>query len=246
MDAVRGPEAALVAALLLGLRHATDPDHLTAVSALVLNETQLGARLAGVLGLFWGLGHATTLLALGLPIVLLDRYLPDTFQRAAEVAIGVMIAALAIRLLVRWRRGAFHAHPHAHDGVWHAHPHAHAHRHAIDSDAPRHDHPHDEALGRTPFASFGIGLLHGAGGSAGASLLVVAALPDGRAAAGLAIFAAGTALSMAAASAVFGYALGRRPVAARLAALFPSLGLLCLLFGAWYALDALAFLPGSR
>ena len=73
-------------ALLLGLRHATDPDHLTAVSTLVAGEADetTGARRAGRLGLVWGAGHATTLFLFGLPIVLFDSYLPDAVQMAAE------------------------------------------------------------------------------------------------------------------------------------------------------------------
>ena len=95
---------ALAIALLLGLRHATDPDHLTAVSTLVLSDERAAGR-AGLLGLFWGLGHATTLFLFGLPLVLFQGALPDQIHRAAEVAIGVLIAVLAVRLLLRWRRG---------------------------------------------------------------------------------------------------------------------------------------------
>src|SRR3954470_5226715 len=156
---------ALAVALLLGLRHATDPDHLTAVSTLALSDDRHGARRASMLGLAWGLGHATTLALLGLPLVLFARSLPEPMQRALEVAVGVVIVALAVRLLVRWRRGYLHVHAHRHGGERHAHPHAHEGRgHGA------HDHSH-EALGRSPLASFGIGLLHGAGGSAGAGIL---------------------------------------------------------------------------
>jgi high-affinity nickel permease len=118
---------AMVMAVLLGLRHATDPDHLTAVSTLVLSERRQSGRRAGLLGLCWGLGHATTLFALGVPIVFAGRYLPDAVQAGAEAAIGLVIAALAVRLLVRWRRGYFHAHSHSHGSVRHSHPHVHEH-----------------------------------------------------------------------------------------------------------------------
>ena len=64
-------------ALLLGLRHATDPDHLAAVSTLIASDTDDGARRAGRLGLAWGLGHAVTLAMFGLPIVLWHAYLPE-------------------------------------------------------------------------------------------------------------------------------------------------------------------------
>jgi high-affinity nickel permease len=63
-------------ALLLGLRHATDPDHLAAVSTLIASERDDGTRRAGVLGLAWGLSHATTLILCGVPIVIAGAYLP--------------------------------------------------------------------------------------------------------------------------------------------------------------------------
>src|SRR5437762_14191209 len=88
----------LPVALLLGLRHATDPGHLAAVSTLIASDPDDGARRAGRLGASWGLGHATTLVAFGLPIVLFKSYLPDAVQRGAEAAVGVLIMALAIRL----------------------------------------------------------------------------------------------------------------------------------------------------
>src|SRR3954447_17910342 len=89
---------------LLGLRHATDPDHLTAVATLLARHRS-DARGAGRLGLAWGLGHATTLFAFGLPVVLFESYLPEPLQMGAEAAVGLVIVALAARLLLRWRRG---------------------------------------------------------------------------------------------------------------------------------------------
>jgi ABC-type nickel/cobalt efflux system permease component RcnA len=236
---------AIAVALLLGLRHATDPDHLTALSTLVLTDEERSARRAGRLGLAWGLGHATTLLVLGLPVVLLNRFLPDAAQRAAEGAVGVVIVVLAVRLLVRWRRGCFHTHPHEHAGVAHVHPHVHVHEpddHArAHATAHAHDHEHAEALGRSPRAAFGIGLVHGAGGSAGVGVLLIGAMPGHAVAAvALVLFAGATALSMAAVSAAWGGALATGPVARRMVALAPVFGTLSLLFGVWYGAGALA------
>src|SRR5439155_489540 len=90
-----------------------------------------------------------------LPVVLYRAYLPGAVQRGAETAIGFMIAGLAVWLLVRWRRGAFHAHAHEHEDRSHAHLHSHR--------GARHGHPRS----RTPLGAFGIGLVHGVGGSAG-------------------------------------------------------------------------------
>jgi ABC-type nickel/cobalt efflux system permease component RcnA len=227
----------IAVAALLGLRHATDPDHLTAVSTLIAGGERQSARRAGILGLSWGAGHATTLIALGFPIVLFNEYLPKPAQEAAEFGVGLLIIALAVRLLVRWRRGRFHAHLHPHGGDIHRHLHAH------DSSAA-HEHGHEVGLGRSPLQAFGIGLIHGIGGSAGVGLLLLAAIPshvEGLVA--LVVFAAFTAISMGIASTTLGLALSRGPVLRGFATVAPALGALSLAFGAWYALGALGAVP---
>jgi hypothetical protein len=223
----------LLVAVLLGLRHATDPDHLTAVATLIVSDAREGPARARRLGLAWGCGHALTLFAFGLPVVLVGNGLPDAVQRVAELAIGVVIVALAARLLVRWRQGCFHTHPHVHGGVVHAHPHVHEGR------ADVHRHGHTEVIGRSPLAAFGIGLVHGAGGSAAVGVLLVGAVSEtvpGIAA--LALFAAATAVSMALLSTGVGLALARGVIGRRLEALVPWMGTASLVFGAWYALGA--------
>jgi ABC-type nickel/cobalt efflux system permease component RcnA len=238
-----GIVAALIVALLLGLRHATDPDHLTAVTTLMMSEDERGARRAGRLGLAWGAGHGTTLFAVGLPVVLFDRFLPGWLQSGLELAIGGVIVALAVRLLLRWRRGYFHAHPHTHEGVRHAHPHVHEAKPA-EPHPHVHDHAHGPELGRSPAAAFGIGLVHGAGGSAGVGVLLVAAVPGmAQSVAALGVLAVGTAISMATVSAVFGHALARGPLARRFELAAPAFGTVSLLFGVWYALAALDAVP---
>jgi ABC-type nickel/cobalt efflux system permease component RcnA len=214
-------------AILLGLRHATDPDHLAAVTTL-LASTERRARDAARLGLAWGAGHALTLFALGVPIVLYRAYLPDSVQRGAETAIGFLIAGLAVWLLVRWRRGVFHAHAHAHGDRSHAHLHSHATA------------PHVHPRSRTPLGAFAAGLLHGIGGSAGVGILLVSTI-DGTALAigALGILAAFTAVSMTLLTTGFGITLAGRSIG-RLA---PVLGAVSLAFGLWYALGAQNLLP---
>jgi cytochrome c biogenesis protein CcdA len=225
-------------AVLLGIGHATDPDHLTAVSTVVLSGGPEGGRRAGVLGLAWGVGHATTLLAFGIPLLLFARRLPASMLQGAEVAIGLIIIFLAGRLLLRWRRGHYHTHPHVHGNVLHAHPHVHEGSHP--EHAAGHAHAHAEMLGRSPLAAFGIGMVHGLGGSAGAGILVVGAASSRvPGVAALVLFAAGTAASMALVSAAFGYALARPPIATRVNSLVPLLAIVSLIFGAWYALTAI-------
>ena len=229
----------IAVAALLGLRHATDPDHLTAVSTLIASEQRHGARRAGLLGLVWGLGHATSLFALGLPIVVFNTYVPEPVQSVAEVAIGLVIVLLAARLLVRWRRGHFHAHVHRHGSVEHRHLHDHAH-----GEPHTHSHSPEAVLGRSPLQSYGIGLVHGVGGSAGVGVLLLAAIPDhALGVVALAAFVLGTAASMALLSCGLGYALTRGPVVRRFVAVAPGLGLLSLAFGVWYTLGALHAIP---
>jgi ABC-type nickel/cobalt efflux system permease component RcnA len=231
-----GAVIVLLVALLLGLRHATDPDHLTAVSTLALSDEQRGSRRAGLLGLSWGLGHATTLVLFGVPALLVRRYLPEPVQHAAELLVGAVIIALALRLLNGWRRGYFHSHPHRHGERWHSHPHAHAGQLEHTSD---HAHHHEEGLGRSPLAAFGIGLVHGMGGSATVTVLLIGAIPQRvEATAALVIFALATAASMCLLSLGFGTMVASRMLARRLESAVPLLGLFSLAFGVFYALAA--------
>lgn len=224
----------IAVAVLLGLRHATDPDHLAAVTSLVAGGDEGAGRGAGRLGLFWGLGHAATLFAFGLPVVVLGEYLPEPVRRGAETAIALVIIALAVRLLHRWRTGRFHIHEHEHRGVSHVHVHGHPER----SD---HDHPH---RGRTPRGAFAIGLLHGLGGSAGVGVLLLATVESAAlAAVSLVLLALFTAVSMTVLSTGFGATLASRRVRPALHRLAPLLGVGSLAFGVWYGLGALDLAP---
>ena len=91
---------ALGVALVLGLRHATDPDHLVAVSSLVLADDG-DIRAAVRLGAWWGVGHAAILLLVGVPLIAFQEELPGWFERGAEAAVGLVIVLLAARVLVR-------------------------------------------------------------------------------------------------------------------------------------------------
>lgn len=222
----------LAISLLLGLRHASDPDHLAAVTTLIASDEERAGK-AGLLGILWGAGHGTALVLIGLPLVLAGRYLPGPVQAGAEVLIGVIIIILAARLLLRWRRGLYHAHAHSHDGE---HPHIHLHSHR---QSEGHEHAH-AAPYRTPLSAYGIGLVHGIGGSGGLTLLLLSTISDKAEATGaLLVFAAGTAISMAVLSTVFGLVIAGGPIRQRFDRVAPVLGVLSMAFGAWYALGAL-------
>lgn len=233
---------ALVLAVLLGLRHATDPDHLTTIATLTLNDDQNGTRRAGRLGAAWGLGHAMTLLAFGMPAVLLGRHLPGVVERILEFFIGAMILALAVRLLVRWWRGYLHEHRHTHGEVAHTHPHVHDESARGLHPAP-HGHAHDPRI-RSTKTAFAVGLVHGAAGSAGAGVLLVATIANrGASAVALVVFALSTAATMSLISAGFGRGLARGRVGSRVRTFTPVFGLASAMFGTWYALAAFDVLP---
>jgi High-affinity nickel-transport protein len=221
----------LLVAVLLGLRHATDPDHIAAVTALVAGTPRGNARAGTRLGLAWGLGHGVTLLALGTPLILFGRALPAWAERTAEALVGLVIIVLAVRLLLHWRAGSFHVHEHSHEGnLRHAHLHSHA-------GAGEHVHPPGR---RSPLGALCIGIAHGAGGSAGVGLLLVASIHSRPVAlAALALFTVGTAAAMTALSTGVGLALARR----RTSFLPAPLGAASLVFGVWYLLGALSLLP---
>ncbi len=225
----------MLISLLLGLRHASDPDHLAAVTTLIASEEERKqAHKAGLIGLLWGLGHGTTLVVLGLPLVLFNRFLPEPVQVIAETLIGAIIVFLAMRLLVRWRRGLYHAHTHSHDDEP---PHRHVHSHR---ESGTHEHAH--ALPhRTPVSAYGIGLVHGIGGSGGLTLLLLSTISNRAEAVGaLLLFATGTAVSMALLSTAFDLAIAGGPIGRNFERVAPVLGVLGVAFGAWYALGALA------
>ena len=198
--------------VLLGLRHASDPDHLAAVTTLIASKRENAARQAGRLGLAWGLGHASSLFVFGLPVVLYRAYLPEPVQSAAETVVGGVIVLLAASLIVRWRRGFFD-----HD----------------------HGHPHGGVRTRTPWQAYAIGLVHGMGGTAGVGVLLLGSIRDhALAVAALGLFAVCTALSMALLSTGFGMTLERGLARRSFAPLAPVLGVASLAFGVWYALGA--------
>lgn len=216
---------ALAIAFLLGLRHASDPDHLVAVTSLMAAEggdTGKAARL----GAWWGVGHAGALLGIGIPLIAFKAELPVWLETGAERAIGIVIVVLALRVIVKWARGDYRASAHAHDD-------GHGQRRHL----RRGGHGHRHAKVRTRGQALSIGLLHGLAGTGAVVLLLIAALPTQlEAALALAVFAPMSILSMAACTAAFAWVL-TRPVVEPVyrAVLIPALGLFGVVFGLSYA-----------
>jgi ABC-type nickel/cobalt efflux system permease component RcnA len=218
---------ALLIALVLGLRHASDPDHLVAVTSLVAAD---GGDVRGAtrLGAWWGAGHAGALLLLGIPLIFFKSSMPAWLERGAETAVGVVILLLALRIVVKWLRGDYRSGLHGHRPE----PEAGRHRHIYEGDEPEHGHRRV----RTPQQALAIGLLHGLAGTGAVALLLIAALPTKlEAAAALAVFAPMSAISMTLCTTAFAWLLTRRVVDPLFrTVLIPVFGIFGLMFGAWY------------
>jgi hypothetical protein len=215
--------AVLALAVLLGLRHASDPDHLVAVTSLVAT-TAAGVRAAFAIGAWWGVGHGATMLAVGLPLIALRAQLSSGLETTAERLVGVVVLVLAARVLFEWVRGGYRASSHHHPpATVHRHLHAGAHSHA--------------GRQRGAAQAAGIGMLHGLAGTGAIVLLLITAVPSqGTALAALLVFAPMSVLSMALFTGAFAWLLTRRlvdPLFRRV--LMPALGMFGLLFGVWYA-----------
>jgi hypothetical protein len=197
--------AALGLAMTLGLRHASDPDHLVALASLVVAERG-ETRAAVRLGASWGFGHAAMLLAVGLPLIALRSELPGWLEAGAEIAVGLVVLALAGRLIWSWTRGA-----------------------------RREGAPVRQVRTTRQAFGIGLlhGL---AGTGAVVLMLIAALPTQLEAAAALALFAPMSMLSMAGLTGAFGWLLAKpasEPVVHTV--LIPALGLFGLLFGLWYA-----------
>lgn len=175
--------------LLLGFRHAFEPDHLAAVSTLASRQGSLWS--AARLGLAWGLGHTATVGAIVLLVVALGIRLPPALWPAAELVVAALLVLLGATVVWRYARGRWHMHLHAHD----VNPHFHLHSHAHDAG---HAHLHATADARR---SLGFGVAHGLAGSGAIAVLLVAAAPSaGLRLAYFAAFGMGTMLGMLAVS----------------------------------------------
>jgi high-affinity nickel permease len=218
---------ALGIAFVLGLRHASDPDHLVAVTSLVAADGG-DTRRATKLGAWWGLGHAGALLAIGIPLIAFKTELPAGIESAAEKAIGLVILLLALRVIFKWVRGDFRASAHAHGDGSHDRR-RHLRREGVEE--------HRHVSVRSPVQAVGIGALHGLAGTGAVVLLLIAALPTQlESALALAVFAPMSIVSMAACTAAFAWVL-TRPIVEPVyrTVLIPGLGLFGVMFGLWYA-----------
>lgn len=179
------PITVLVVGLFLGMRHATDADHVIAVSTIVTRERSLHGAIR--IGLLWGLGHSLTVLMAGGAIVLLGLVIPRRLGLGLEFSVAVMLIILGgmnLKGVVRWWKSPqgtlARTKTHAHGDYVHTHPH--------DPASGRHGHSEEETpvarldhrLGRRHLYQWLrpliIGIIHGLAGSAALALLLLPAI----------------------------------------------------------------------
>jgi high-affinity nickel permease len=151
-----------VLAASLGFRHAFETDHLVAVSNIVTKRNSV--ILAMKDGTFWGLGHSSSILIIGLAMLLLRWAIPQHYFQSMEGAVGVMIIGLGIFRLWQFFKKTpvrVHTHQHVHEGESHCHIHLHT------KTIEKHSHQHLHKV------SFGVGIIHGLAGS---GVLIAAAM----------------------------------------------------------------------
>jgi high-affinity nickel permease len=188
-------------ALLVGMHHALEADHVAAVSSLAAGRKKLSDIVGH--GLTWGLGHTAALFLFSGAALLLGQAIPETVASQLEAAVGIMLVGLGGHVLWRlWKdRIHFHSHRHAGGGV-----HFHAHSHAGDP-LPHRQSPHSHEH-RLRWRTLLVGLMHGMAGSAALLVLAVSRLSDPLA--GLAyilLFGLGSMAGMALVSAAIGLPL---------------------------------------
>ena len=202
----------------LGMRHATDADHVVAIATIVSRERSMVG--SALIGAAWGVGHTVTVMAVGAAIIVFGVVIPPKLGLSMEFAVGIMLVLLGILTLTGMGRavGAAHAHAHAAAPGGHAldlHDHLHAHGDYVHRHPHGHGpaaHGHAEAhtplarldrsgLGRIAFYQwlrpFAVGLVHGLAGSAAVALMVLSIIREPVAALGyLLLFGLGTIVGM--------------------------------------------------
>ena len=255
--------ALAIAALgfFLGMRHATDPDHVVAVTTIVSRYRSVKG--AAIVGAVWGVGHTLTLLVVGGGIVLFGWVVPPRVGLSMEFSVGLMLIALgAMNLAAFFERvpaaasvlpSGEHAGGHVHT-PHHAHSHAHPHGDYVHTHKHEHDperHPHDPD--RTPLGWLDrhlgmlrgyqlarplvVGVVHGLAGSAAVALLVLATIPEPAwAVLYLGVFGLGTIAGMLLVTAALGvpFAAGGRSARAH-RSIRVAAGVVSLCFGVFLA-----------
>jgi len=219
--------------LLFGLKHATEVDHVVAVSTIA--SQQRNVLRSALVGVLWGAGHTASLLIVGVIVLSLRIAIPKSVSHWLEFCVALMIVGLGATAL--WRalrkRSDLHVHEHSHEGVSHVHIHFH-------ESETRHkpERKHSHAVSIVGIKPVLIGMMHGLAGSGALTLLVLTQIDS--AWVGflyLAIFGFGSIVGMLLMSGLIGlpFALTSRTVSSLHQRMQMAAGIVSIAFGLWYA-----------
>ena len=156
--------------LVFGLKHATEVDHVVAISTIVSRHKNV-LRSAFV-GALWGAGHTVSLLAIAIVVLWFRVAIPERVSDWLEFGVALMIIALGVSAL--WRslqqHAQVHVHQHSHDGVSHTHVHFHENETRHERALPAH---HSHRVSRIGWKPAMVGMMHGLAGSGALTLLML-------------------------------------------------------------------------
>jgi ABC-type nickel/cobalt efflux system permease component RcnA len=227
--------AVLGVGLVFGLKHATEVDHVIAVSTIV--SQQKSVFRSALVGVMWGIGHTLSLLIVGAIVLSLHLAIPATVSSWFEFAVACVIIGLGVSALWRAlrRSSEVHLHQHTHNGLSHVHLHFHEAetQHALPSHST-----HSHSLVTVGWKPVLIGTMHGLAGSGALTLLVLTQISS--AWVGLmylGIFGLGSIVGMLVMSGLIGlpFALTSRNLTNVHHRLQTAAALLSICFGLWYA-----------
>jgi len=199
----------LALGFFLGMRHATDPDHVIAVSTIVSRQRNI--KKSALIGIFWGVGHTVTIFVVGAAIILFGLVIPPRLGLSMELSVGLMLVLLGAMNVTAFIRSIparlddnsipVHSHYHSHGDYVHTHSHSHEPEHHTHSLEQTPVAWLDRTLGKSslyqPLRPLVIGIVHGLAGSAAVALLVLAAIRNPYwAMAYLLVFGVGTIIGM--------------------------------------------------
>jgi ABC-type nickel/cobalt efflux system permease component RcnA len=231
-----GAYALLALGLIFGLKHATEVDHVVAVSAIVSEHRNVWR--SALVGALWGAGHTASLVVVGVLVLVFRVAIPTPVAKWLEFAVALMIVGLGVLAVLRVlrTRAQVHLHRHSHDGQSHVHVHFHEQKTAHGGDSPAHSH----SVSRIGLKPLLVGAMHGLAGSAALTVLVltqIQSVPLGLLY--LALFGIGSTFGMLLMSGLIGlpFALSARRLSSFNYGLQTMAGGLSIAFGLWYAYE---------
>ena len=238
-----GVFALLGLGLVFGLKHATEVDHVVAVSAIVSEHRNVWR--SALVGGLWGVGHTASLVLVGVLVLVFRVAIPQRVANWLEFGVALMIIGLGVLAVTRVlrRRSDVHLHQHSHDGQRHVHVHFHEHgtEHEVGAAPQQTSHSsHSHAISRPGFKPLLVGAMHGLAGSAALTLLVLTQIQAvWLGLLYLALFGVGSTFGMLLMSGLIGlpFALSGRRLTRINYGLQTAAGGLSIAFGFWYAYE---------